>query len=81
MLEKMRALREQLDIRQRDLADYIGCTPQFISAIEREENVLSYEMARKIARYMDTTPDNLFLEDFRKRERERKRRQEEEGWD
>lgn len=78
MLKKMRTLRKQLDIRQSDLANYIGCTPQFISAIEREENVLSYEMARKIARYMDTTPDNLFLEDFRQRERERKRQLEEE---
>lgn len=77
MLTKMRKLRQELGIRQQDIANDVGCTSQFISAIETGKNVLSYDMARQIARYLGTTPDVLFLEDFRRIEKDKKKEERE----
>lgn len=73
MLLKMRKLRQRLNVTQAEIASFVGCTPQFISAVEREENVLSYDMARKISQYLGTEPDKLFLDEFKEKERQKRR--------
>jgi len=45
------------------LGSLIGCSKQYIYALESGDVRLSYEMAVKIATALGTTPDELFLKD------------------
>jgi len=46
-----------------ELGSLIGCSKQYIYALESGGVRLSYEMAVKIATALGTTPDELFLKD------------------
>lgn len=63
-LRKVKRIRRELKINQTMVAEFLGVTTQFYSQIERGVNVLSYQNALKIAKYFNTTPDELFKEDF-----------------
>lgn len=65
-LRKLRKIRTDRSITQKEIADKIGCTFQYYSQVERGVNNLSFEMAFKIANYFGMTPDELFLDDFKK---------------
>ncbi len=45
------------------LGSLIGCSKQYIYALESGDVRLSYEMAVKIATALGTTPDELLLKD------------------
>lgn len=63
-LKKLRKIRRDLKINQAVVAEFLGVTTQFYSQIERGINVLSYNNALKIAVFFNTTPDELFRDDF-----------------
>lgn len=63
-LKKMRKVRRELRINQTMVAEFLGVTTQYVSLLERGENMLSYNNALKIAKFFNTTPDDLFKEDF-----------------
>lgn len=63
-LRKLRRIRRELRVTQSMVAERLNVTTQFYSQIERGVNVLSYSNAIKIAKYFNTTPDELFKEEF-----------------
>lgn len=63
-LVRLRKVRTDRHITQKEISISLGCTPQFYSQVERGVNNLSYEMAYKLAIYFGMTPDELFYEDF-----------------
>ena len=62
-LNHYRKTRKRLNITQADVAKVIGKTPQYVSALERGLNELSYNDAYLISRYFGMSPDALFLND------------------
>ena len=63
MGERIQIAREERSMTQRDLANVIGCTPQHISAIERGNVGVSFDVTFKLCEVLEITPDKLF--DFR----------------
>ncbi len=63
-LRKMKKVRRELRINQSRVAEFLGVTTQYFSLLERGENTLSYNYALQIAKFFNTTPDDLFKEDF-----------------
>jgi len=45
------------------MGSMIGCSKQYVFALEKGDIRLSYEMAVKIATALGTTPDEIFLEE------------------
>lgn len=64
-LFKLRKTRLKHNLTQEDVAYILGCTTQFYSQIERGINVLSYDYAVRLALMFQTTPDELFFEQFK----------------
>lgn len=62
-LNNLRVMRDRLGVTQADLAKELNITPQYMSALERGLNELTYYDACLIARYLGMTPDSLFLND------------------
>ena len=58
---KLKTARTSRGITMVQLGDKIGCSKQYIYALEKGNIKLSYEMAVKIATALETTPDELFL--------------------
>lgn len=65
-LKNLRKIRKKYRVTQKRVAEYLDISTQFYSQLERGVNELSYYNAFKIAKFFDTTPDELFKEDFRK---------------
>ena len=64
MTNRIRELRRAMGYRQEDLAAALGVTRQTIIAIENDKYDPSLPLAMKLARYLDTTVEELFrLED------------------
>lgn len=63
-LRKLKQVRLKHKVTQKMIAERLGCTVQFYSQMERGINVLNYSNALKIAIYFETTPDELFRDDF-----------------
>lgn len=64
--------RERLNITQADLGRVLNVTPQYISALERGLNELTYYDAYLLSKYLGVTPDVLFLTDAKERENNEK---------
>ena len=64
VLRTLRKERLKRQIRQKDIADYLGITVQFYSQIERGINTLSYANAIQIAAWFGMTTDELFEKDY-----------------
>lgn len=60
MKNKIKVLRKELGLRQEDLAAKVGVTRQTIIAIENDKYNPSLELAMKMARFLDTTVEELF---------------------
>ena len=60
MQNKIRVLRAIRDITQEQLADTLGVTRQTIIAIENSKYNPSLELAFKIAKYFQTTIEEIF---------------------
>ena len=64
MTNKIKELRRARGYRQEDLAAALGVTRQTINAIENNKYDPSLPLAMRLARYLDTTVEELFrLED------------------
>ncbi len=67
MLENLKTIRKEKGFTQSQVADYIGLTRPSYTLIEKGKNQLFYKHAVKIAELFDMTPDEIFLEDFKKK--------------
>jgi transcriptional regulator with XRE-family HTH domain len=56
---RIRDLREDRDIKQQRIADYLMCDQSLYSKYEREERVLPLEYADKLADYYGVSVDYL----------------------
>lgn len=64
MINKIKELRKSKGYRQEDLAEALSVSRQTIIAIENNKYNPTLELAMKLARYLDTTIEELFeLED------------------
>ena len=64
MTNRIKELRKAKGLRQEDLAEALGVSRQTIIAIENNKYNASLELAMRLARYLQTTIEELFfLED------------------
>lgn len=56
---RIRDLREDSDLTQKDIADYLMCDQSLYSKYERGERPLPLELAAKLADYYRTSIDYL----------------------
>ena len=61
MKNKIRQMRKDRALRQEDLAAALGVTRQTIIAIENDKYNPTLELAMKLARYLETTVEELFF--------------------
>ena len=61
MTNRIRELRRAKGLRQEDLAEALGVSRQTIIAIENNKYNASLELAMHMARYLQTTVEELFL--------------------
>lgn len=55
--------RKNKNISLEQLAKHLSISKSYLSLIEKGHRRLSYDLACKIAKFFETTPDELFLED------------------
>ena len=60
-LNNLKLLRESKGRSYQDMATFLDVSFQYYWMIENGKRRLSYEMAVKIAEALETTPDNIFL--------------------
>ena len=60
MRNHIKALRRAKGLRQEDLAHAMGVTRQTVIAIENEKYNPSLELAMRLARYLETSVEELF---------------------
>ena len=56
---RIRDMREDRDLRQRDIAEYLHCDQSLYSKYEREERPIPFEMMVKLALFYKTSIDYL----------------------
>lgn len=56
---RIRDLREDADLTQREIAEYLVCDQSLYSKYEREERILPLETAIKLAQFYHTSLDYL----------------------
>lgn len=61
MKNRIKELRKQKGYRQEDLAEALKVSRQTIIAIENDKYNPTLELAMKLARYLDTTVEELFV--------------------
>lgn len=61
MKNHIRELRKAKGLRQEDLAAVLGVSRQTIIAIENNKYNPTLELAMKLARYLQTTVERLFI--------------------
>ena len=61
MTNRVRELRKAQGYRQEDLAAALGVSRQTIIAIENDKYNPSLELAMRLARYLETPVEELFL--------------------
>lgn len=57
--ERIRICRERKNLTQGELADLVGVSQMMVSYYERDFKPLSFEMAIRIAKVLETTLDYL----------------------
>lgn len=61
MNNKIKDLRKEQGVRQEDLADAVGVTRQTIISLENGKYNASLQLAYKIAKYFNTTIEEVFV--------------------
>lgn len=61
MKNRIKELRREAKLRQEDIADAMGVSRQTVIAIENEKYSPSLELAIKLARFLGTTVEELFI--------------------
>ena len=62
--EKLRYIREESGVTQRELAEALGITPKAVSAYEKERNAVSLEMLNRIIRFYKEKNIAISYEEF-----------------
>lgn len=63
MKNRIKELRKDKGLRQEDIAKQLSVSRQTIIAIENNKYNSTLELAMKLARFLDTTVENLFILD------------------
>lgn len=61
MKNNIRNLRKDKGLRQEDLAQILGVTRQTIIAIENDKYNLTLELAMKLARFLESSVEDIFI--------------------
>lgn len=61
MKNRIKELRKEKGLRQEDLADVLNVSRQTIIAIENDKYNPTLELAMKLAKYLNTTVEELFI--------------------
>lgn len=62
-LEKLKNTRDQAGLTCQQVANEIGITKEYYWMIENGKRRLNYDIAVKIAKVFNTSPDYIFLDD------------------
>ncbi len=65
-LNKLRKIRKEKGLTTTDVANILNISQSMYSYIEIGYERLSYEIAIKLSELFNTTPDELFYDDFKK---------------
>lgn len=60
MINRIKEYRKQIKLTQEELASKLGVTRQTIIAIENDKYNPTLELAMRLAKYLDTTVEDLF---------------------
>lgn len=63
-MNKLKAIRIKNNIKIKEMAFLLKISEPFYSQLENKKRTLSYEMAKKIAIILKTTPDQLFYDEY-----------------
>lgn len=63
----MAKIRKEKGYTQKELADIIGVSKQYIWDIENRKRDISYKLAFLISDILETKPDILFLDEYNKK--------------
>ncbi len=63
MKNNIRKMRKDKGLRQEDLAQILGVTRQTIIAIENDKYNPTLELAMKLARFLQTSVEDIFILD------------------
>lgn len=66
-MEKLRELRLQNKFTNQLMADMLGISKPYYWQIEHNQKRLSYDMAIKMAEIFHLRPDDLFYDEFKKK--------------
>ncbi|HAA25801.1 MAG TPA: transcriptional regulator [Ruminiclostridium sp.] len=61
MKNNIRNLRKDKGLRQEDLAQILGVTRQTINAIENDKYNPTLELAMKLARFLESSVEDIFI--------------------
>lgn len=59
IVNRIRDMREDADLKQKQIADYLDCDQSLYSKYERGERVIPLEIVVKLAQYYQTSVDYL----------------------
>ena len=65
-LSNLIRIRKEKGYTQKELANIIGVSKQYIWDIENGRREISYKLAFMISEVLETKPDVLFFEDYKK---------------
>lgn len=65
--KNLERIRKSEGYSQKKLAQKLGISKQYMWGIEIGEKTLSYKMAYKLSKVLKSTPDDIFLDDFKKK--------------
>lgn len=61
-LEKLKVIRNKKGLTCKQVADLVGISKEYYWMIENGKRRLTYELAVKIAKVFNTSPDDIFLD-------------------
>lgn len=67
-MNKLQQYRKKYNYSCQDMADKLNISKSFYWQIENNKRRLSYDIAFKIAKIFKVKPDNLFYEDYFKKQ-------------
>lgn len=66
-MSNLKSVRTANGLTYQQMADTLHISKSYYWQIENNTRKLSYEMAVKIASVFNTTPDNIFYEDYKQK--------------
>ncbi len=68
-MNKLKELRKSKKLTHQMMADHLNISKPFYWQLENGKRRLSYNMAVKIANILETTPDNIFYQEFKENDK------------